>query len=54
MTKDEGIIWSNCAKIKKVVDIYGHIVYNSVYNNEDEIQIKSCIIIMQHIRRRQP
>lgn len=50
MTKDEGIIWSNCAKNKKVVDIYGH----SVYNNEDEIQIKSCIIIMQHIRRRQP
>lgn len=49
MTKDEGIVWSNCAK-KKVVDIYGH----SVYNNEDEIQRQSCIIIMQHIRRRQP
>lgn len=37
-------------KNKKVVDIYGH----SVHNNEDEIQRQSCIIIMQHIRRRQP
>lgn len=49
MTKDEGIIWSNCAKIKRQLTSMG-----IVYNNEDEIQIKSCIIIMQHIRRRQP
>lgn len=33
MTKDEGIVWAELCKNKKVVDIYGH----SVYNNEDEI-----------------
>lgn len=50
MTKDEGKCLVELCKNKKVVDIYGH----SVYNNEDEIQRQSCIIIMQHIRRRQP